>query len=139
MAQDNFEAARKSSFDEFSNMAKLYGEPVDDTRPYMRPADEWPDDLPPKQVPMPVTPPLLAGPPSPGVPSLLSPPDDRGTPPFLDRPGVPFLLEPNDSLPEYLARRSSPIGSARRSLRQTPQRQLMDLADFTPPLRYGSR
>jgi hypothetical protein len=80
-----------------------------------------------------------AAPAAPGVPSMLSPPDDRGTPPFLDRPGVPFLLEPNDSLPEYLARRSSPIGSARRSLRQTPQRQLMDLADFTPPLRYGSR
>jgi len=34
---------------------------------------------------------------------------------------------------------ADPIGSARRSLRQTPQRQLMDLANFVPPLRYGSR
>ncbi len=33
----------------------------------------------------------------------------------------------------------NPLPAARRSLRQTPQRQLMDLADFTPPLRYRSR
>lgn len=38
-----------------------------------------------------------------------------------------------------VARRSSPIGAARRSMRQTPQRQLMDLADFVPPLPYGFR
>lgn len=35
--------------------------------------------------------------------------------------------------------RRDPIGSARRSLRQTPQRQLMDLADFMPPPRRGFR